>query len=59
MWAVREGTMSPDFLHLEDKRGQGLDISQLYDKSGEIAQGDKVLTVLKTFMWIYMAIKIR
>lgn len=51
--------MSPDFLHLEDKRGQGLDISQLYDKSGEIAQGDKVLTVLKTFMWIYMAIKIR
>ena len=48
-WALREGTMCPEFLHLEDELSQGLDIGQLYNAAGKIVQGDDVLEVMRDF----------
>ncbi len=48
-WALKEGMMCPEFLHLEDELSQRLDIGQLYNVAGEIAQGNDVLGVMRDF----------
>ncbi len=48
-WALKEGSISPDFLHLEDKLHGSIDITKLYSSDGDIVSGDDVLTVMKSF----------
>ncbi len=48
-WALKEGSMSPDFLHLEDELHGSIDITKLRSSGGDIVSGDDVLTVMRSF----------
>ena len=45
-WIKKEGTMHPDFLHLEDNYHSSIDILSILNEDGEIVEGDEVLGVL-------------
>ena len=45
-WIKKEGTMHPDFLHLEDKHHSSIDILSILNGDGEIMEDDEVLGVL-------------
>ncbi len=45
-WVKKEGTMHPDFLHLEDDMHQSIDITTIQDSLGNEVEGEDVLKVL-------------
>ena len=45
-WIKKEGTMHPDFLHLEDEHHSSIDILSILNGNGEIVKDEEVLGVL-------------
>ncbi len=45
-WVKKEGTMHPDFLHLEDEIHNSIDITSIQNATGDLVEHDQVLDVL-------------
>ena len=48
-WIKREGTMHPQYLHLEDEAYASPDIYSIWNKNKQLVEGEEVLAVLRDF----------
>ena len=48
-WIKQEGTMHPDYLHLEDEAKLSTDIQCIWDKAGTLVEGEDILGILRDF----------